>query len=112
MLMFVLNTGLCFDGVISKLYTKRYINALVRVEVSDSTGNTIHQARTYEKNSAVPSGQSLLGLSRSRFLLAASRRTVSMLHIFNSDSGCTVYIQMKVRQSRYRPRRAQRVPGS
>ena len=49
MFMFVLETGLCFDGVISKLYTKRYINALVRVEVSDSTGNTIHQARTYEK---------------------------------------------------------------
>jgi len=35
-------------GVISKLYTKQ-INALVRVEVSDSTGNTTHQARTYEK---------------------------------------------------------------
>jgi hypothetical protein len=48
MLMFVVETGLCFDGVISKLYTKRYINALVRVEASDSTGNTVHQARIYE----------------------------------------------------------------
>jgi len=46
MLMFVLETGLCFYGVISKLYTKRYVNALVHVEVSDSMGNTIHQART------------------------------------------------------------------
>jgi len=49
MLRFVLETGLCFDGVISKLYTKRYIHALVRAEVSDSTGNTIHQGRPYEK---------------------------------------------------------------
>jgi hypothetical protein len=32
MLRFVLEAGLCFDGVISKLYTKRYIHALARAE--------------------------------------------------------------------------------